>query len=339
MLARLACGPGRDGRADRPDREGDRAPRPDRDHRDGARRRADDPDVPQQERRREGRGARSPNSRRTATTTSCSTSTASPSCRSIPSSSGPRPAVRRPSHHERLRRRRLRRGTHQPVPDRRFFVTAGLTVAGLAGGLIWVLSSRSCARRAEGDQPAAPRATSGSFAARRSHPDGDDLFGPAAARHQVQRDHLGDRDLVLNEAAYMAEIIRGGFLAVPSGQNDAARRSACRARWRCARSCCRRPPASSCRRWQFGERAAEGHLDRLGHLDGGADAAQRDDHAGEVRRARVLPRPPSTISCSPPCGIACSAGWNAASIRPAGPGVGRGWPRRSSRRRCRARAS
>ena len=29
--------------------------------------------------------------------------------------------------------------------------------------------------------------------------------------------------LVLNEAAYMAEIIRGGFLAVPSGQRDAAK--------------------------------------------------------------------------------------------------------------------
>jgi polar amino acid transport system permease protein len=29
--------------------------------------------------------------------------------------------------------------------------------------------------------------------------------------------------LVLNEAAYMAEIIRGGFLAVPPGQRDAAR--------------------------------------------------------------------------------------------------------------------
>ena len=41
---------------------------------------------------------------------------------------------------------------------------------------------------------------------------------------------------------------------------------------------------------QFGERAAEGHVDRLGDLDGGADAAQRDDHAGEVRRARGLRR-------------------------------------------------
>ena len=29
--------------------------------------------------------------------------------------------------------------------------------------------------------------------------------------------------LVLNEAAYMAEIIRGGFLAVPLGQRDAAK--------------------------------------------------------------------------------------------------------------------
>jgi polar amino acid transport system permease protein len=29
--------------------------------------------------------------------------------------------------------------------------------------------------------------------------------------------------LVLNEAAYMAEIIRGGFLAIPAGQNDAAK--------------------------------------------------------------------------------------------------------------------
>jgi len=29
--------------------------------------------------------------------------------------------------------------------------------------------------------------------------------------------------LVLNEAAYMAEIIRGGFLAIPSGQSDAAK--------------------------------------------------------------------------------------------------------------------
>src|SRR6267378_3587461 len=29
--------------------------------------------------------------------------------------------------------------------------------------------------------------------------------------------------LVLNEAAYMAEIIRGGFLAIPVGQRDAAK--------------------------------------------------------------------------------------------------------------------
>ena len=29
--------------------------------------------------------------------------------------------------------------------------------------------------------------------------------------------------LVLNEAAYMAEIIRGGFLAIPAGQHDAAK--------------------------------------------------------------------------------------------------------------------
>jgi len=29
--------------------------------------------------------------------------------------------------------------------------------------------------------------------------------------------------LVLNEAAYMAEIIRGGFLAIPTGQTDAAK--------------------------------------------------------------------------------------------------------------------
>ena len=29
--------------------------------------------------------------------------------------------------------------------------------------------------------------------------------------------------LMLNEAAYMAEVIRGGFLAVPAGQRDAAR--------------------------------------------------------------------------------------------------------------------
>src|SRR5882724_813823 len=29
--------------------------------------------------------------------------------------------------------------------------------------------------------------------------------------------------LVLNEAAYMAEVIRGGFLAIPAGQRDAAK--------------------------------------------------------------------------------------------------------------------
>jgi polar amino acid transport system permease protein len=29
--------------------------------------------------------------------------------------------------------------------------------------------------------------------------------------------------LILNEAAYMSEIIRGGFLAIPAGQNDAAK--------------------------------------------------------------------------------------------------------------------
>ena len=46
--------------------------------------------------------------------------------------------------------------------------------------------------------------------------------------------------LALNEAAYMAEIIRAGISSVPEGQSRRRRRWACPGGWRCAAPCSRR---------------------------------------------------------------------------------------------------
>ncbi len=54
--------------------------------------------------------------------------------------------------------------------------------------------------------------------------------------------------LGLNEAAYMAEIMRSGIRAVGPGQRLAARRWAFRIARSCAGSCCRRRCASLSRR-------------------------------------------------------------------------------------------
>ena len=51
-------------------------------------------------------------------------------------------------------------------------------------------------------------------------------------------------------------------------------------------SCCRRRCASSSAARQFGERALEDHVDRLGDLDGGGAAARPDPDAAEVPGAR-----------------------------------------------------
>lgn len=103
-------------------------------------------------------------------------------------------------------------------------VTAGLTVAGLAGGLILGLvvallrasSSKTVSRLAQGYIW---------------------FFRGTPLLIQMVMIYSGLPQLgikfgvltsvivtlVLNEAAYMAEIIRGGFLAVPAGQRDAAK--------------------------------------------------------------------------------------------------------------------
>jgi polar amino acid transport system permease protein len=47
--------------------------------------------------------------------------------------------------------------------------------------------------------------------------------------------------LGLNEAAYMAEIVRGGIQSVDPGRARPPGRSGCRGRRRCGGSCCRRP--------------------------------------------------------------------------------------------------
>ncbi|MEK8171114.1 hypothetical protein NKH77_21055 [Streptomyces sp. M19] len=53
--------------------------------------------------------------------------------------------------------------------------------------------------------------------------------------------------LGLNEAAYMAEIVRGGLLGVDQGQSEAAVALGMGAPACCAGSSCRRPCGSSCR--------------------------------------------------------------------------------------------
>lgn len=52
--------------------------------------------------------------------------------------------------------------------------------------------------------------------------------------------------LALHQAAYAAEIVRGGVLAVDEGQLEAAASSASRGSGRCGGSCCPRPCARSC---------------------------------------------------------------------------------------------
>jgi polar amino acid transport system permease protein len=129
-------------------------------------------------------------------------------------------------------------------------VTAGLTVAGLAGGLI--LGLVIALLRASGNK-AVSGVARGYIWFFRGTPLLIQMVMVYSGLPQV-----GIKfgvlvsvivTLVLNEAAYMAEIIRGGFLAVPPGQGDAAKALGCRAPWRCARSSFRRLSASSCRRW------------------------------------------------------------------------------------------
>jgi polar amino acid transport system permease protein len=103
-------------------------------------------------------------------------------------------------------------------------VTAGLTVAGLAGGLILGLAIallRSSGNRVLGG------VARGYIWFFRGTPLLIQMVMVYSGLPQV-----GIKfgvlvsvivTLVLNEAAYMAEIIRGGFLAVPAGQNDAAK--------------------------------------------------------------------------------------------------------------------
>lgn len=104
------------------------------------------------------------------------------------------------------------------------FVTAGLTVAGLAGGLVLglVIALLRASR-----QKAISRLAQGYIWFFRGTPLLIQMVMIYSGLPQ-----LGIKfgvltsvilTLVLNEAAYMAEIIRGGFLAIPAGQNDAAK--------------------------------------------------------------------------------------------------------------------
>ena len=104
------------------------------------------------------------------------------------------------------------------------FVTAGLTVAGLAGGLVLglvVALLRASSRKA------ISRLAQGYIWFFRGTPLLIQMVMIYSGLPQ-----LGIKfgvltsvilTLVLNEAAYMAEIIRGGFLAIPPGQSDAAK--------------------------------------------------------------------------------------------------------------------
>lgn len=104
------------------------------------------------------------------------------------------------------------------------FVTAGLTVAGLAGGLVLGLA---IALLRASKQKAISRLAQGYIWFFRGTPLLIQMVMIYSGLPQ-----LGIKfgvltsvilTLVLNEAAYMAEIIRGGFLAIPPGQHDAAK--------------------------------------------------------------------------------------------------------------------
>lgn len=103
-------------------------------------------------------------------------------------------------------------------------VTVDLTVAGLAGGLI--LGMVVALLRSSGSAPVS-RLAQGYIWFFRGTPLLIQMVMVYSGLPQ-----LGIKfgvlvsvivTLVLNEAAYMAEIIRGGFLAVPAGQSDAAK--------------------------------------------------------------------------------------------------------------------
>jgi len=103
-------------------------------------------------------------------------------------------------------------------------VTAGLTAAGLAGGLL--LGLIVALLRASGSRPLGKVAQGYIWFFR-----GTPLLIQMVMIYSGLP-QLGIKfgvltsailALVLNEAAYMAEIIRGGFLAVPPGQGDAAK--------------------------------------------------------------------------------------------------------------------
>ena len=103
-------------------------------------------------------------------------------------------------------------------------VTAGLTVAGLFGGLMLGLL---IALLRSARNPVVGRAARGYIWFFRGTPLLIQMVMIYSGLPQ-----LGIRfgvltsvivALVLNEAAYMAEIIRGGFLAIPAGQGDAAK--------------------------------------------------------------------------------------------------------------------
>ena len=89
--------------------------------------------------------------------------------------------------------------------------------------------------------------------------------------------------LTLNEAAYLSEIIRSGFAAVPAGQLDAAKALGLR-RFQSLRlvmlpQAFRGHPAAA---GQFSEQPAEGDGHHLRHFDGGDDAARAGPDAGPV---------------------------------------------------------
>lgn len=103
-------------------------------------------------------------------------------------------------------------------------VTAGLTVAGLAGGLI--LGLIIALLRASGSAPVS-RVAQGYIWFFRGTPLLIQMVMIYSGLPQIGIKFgvlvSAILALVLNEAAYMAEIIRSGFLAVPAGQSDAAK--------------------------------------------------------------------------------------------------------------------
>ena len=95
--------------------------------------------------------------------------------------------------------------------------------------------------------------------------------------------------LSLNEAAYLAEIIRAGIVGGPNRASNAARALGMRdhqvMRYIVIPQALRDHRATD---WQFGERAPQDDFDHLGHIHGGVTASYTRTHSGTFPGPRAL---------------------------------------------------